>query len=220
MGQRILDAAKTRIIRFGFDKTTINDIAREAGIAKSTLYLRWKTRDAIFGALLWRETRLYVEDWLARMEADPQGGTFSAIYKHALLALWDNPFLVALFTSDQRVLGRYMQRPEMQGFVQQRFGLSRLILTRLQAVGAIRRDVNLEAAIFVINSLQYGLLKIGEVIPPEHSPTMLDSAEVMVEMIDGYLSPAEPGDSEAGKVVIREMVQHIRVMLDELDQQQ
>jgi len=37
--QRILDAASTLILRYGYHKTTIDDIAREAGVGKGTLYL-------------------------------------------------------------------------------------------------------------------------------------------------------------------------------------
>lgn len=52
---RILDAAAELILRWGYDKTTIDDIARQAGVAKGTIYLHWKTRDALFVALLRRE---------------------------------------------------------------------------------------------------------------------------------------------------------------------
>jgi len=43
--QRILDAAATLLLRWGFQKTTIDDIARLAGVAKGTIYLHWKTRE-------------------------------------------------------------------------------------------------------------------------------------------------------------------------------
>ena len=55
----MLDAAAALIAHYGYDKTTVDDIAREAGVAKSTLYSRWKTKDALFNALIWRETRRF-----------------------------------------------------------------------------------------------------------------------------------------------------------------
>ena len=36
--ERLLDAAADLIARFGYDKTTINDIAGQAGVAKGTVY--------------------------------------------------------------------------------------------------------------------------------------------------------------------------------------
>ncbi|MFL5625107.1 MAG: TetR/AcrR family transcriptional regulator, partial [Ktedonobacteraceae bacterium] len=49
--QRILDAAAALILRWGYHKTTLDDISRETGIAKGTIYLHWKTREELFGAL-------------------------------------------------------------------------------------------------------------------------------------------------------------------------
>ena len=43
--ERILDAAATLVERWGYHKTTIDDIAKQAGVAKGTIYLHWKTRD-------------------------------------------------------------------------------------------------------------------------------------------------------------------------------
>ena len=46
--ERILDAALELLQRWGYRKTTIEDIAKQAGVAKGTVYLHWKTRDALF----------------------------------------------------------------------------------------------------------------------------------------------------------------------------
>lgn len=215
--QRILEAAKHLFTRFGYDKTTINDIAQDAGVAKSTLYLRWKTKEELLGAVIWHETRRYLEVWLARLEADPQGGTLGGIYRNALLVAWENPFLVALFARDMRVLGSYLRKPEMDGLIQQRLALSWQIFTELQAVGVVRQDIDLEAVSYLVNSLQYGLLRIDEVIPLEQSPSILDATKVMVEMLDCYLSPPGGGDSAAGKLVMRQIAARMLALLDQVD---
>jgi AcrR family transcriptional regulator len=44
----ILDAAGTLLGRFGYHKTTMDDLAREAGVARRTLYLHFKSKDEIF----------------------------------------------------------------------------------------------------------------------------------------------------------------------------
>src|SRR5215469_10283501 len=43
-GDRILDALATLIARWGYGKTTVDDIAREAGVAKGTVYLHWPSK--------------------------------------------------------------------------------------------------------------------------------------------------------------------------------
>lgn len=44
----ILDAAGTLLGRFGYHKTTMDDLAREAGVARRTLYLHFRSKDEIF----------------------------------------------------------------------------------------------------------------------------------------------------------------------------
>jgi AcrR family transcriptional regulator len=44
----ILDAAGVLLGRFGYHKTTMDDLAREAGVARRTLYLHFRSKDEIF----------------------------------------------------------------------------------------------------------------------------------------------------------------------------
>ena len=44
---RILDAAERLVARFGYSKTTIVDIAREAGIGKGSVYLHFPSKEAV-----------------------------------------------------------------------------------------------------------------------------------------------------------------------------
>jgi len=63
--KRVLAAALTLFGRHGFQRTSMADIAREAGIARATLYLRFSEKGALFAAL----AALLVDEALARAEA-------------------------------------------------------------------------------------------------------------------------------------------------------
>jgi len=52
----VLDAAAACYLRFGVDKTTAVDIAKAAGISRATLYRRYGSHEAIFLAVLVRES--------------------------------------------------------------------------------------------------------------------------------------------------------------------
>src|SRR5436305_2585490 len=82
---RILDAAAELIERWGYNKTTIDDIARQAGVAKGTIYLHWKTRDDLFWALLTREDVRLAADIRQRIASDPAGMTLHSLIKHIIL---------------------------------------------------------------------------------------------------------------------------------------
>jgi len=48
---RILAAALTLFLRYGVKRTSVDDVARESGIAKGTVYLYFDSKDALFTAI-------------------------------------------------------------------------------------------------------------------------------------------------------------------------
>src|SRR5947209_15600406 len=104
--QRILDAAAALILRWGYSKTTLDDVARQAGVAKGTLYLHWNTREELFAALIQREKLALAEDFKQRIAADPEGATLHGLLKHSALALLERPLLKAVLLRDMDVLGK------------------------------------------------------------------------------------------------------------------
>src|SRR5215471_2532477 len=83
--ERILDAATTLLVRWGYRKTTVDDVAREAGVGKGTIYLHWKDKNALFRAAIWREQQRYSADLQRRIAADPQGGLLHRVATHGML---------------------------------------------------------------------------------------------------------------------------------------
>ncbi|GAB4348507.1 MAG: TetR/AcrR family transcriptional regulator [Oricola sp.] len=53
--QQILDGAKRVFLQVGFDAASMNDITREAGVSKGTIYVYFKNKEDLFGALIDRE---------------------------------------------------------------------------------------------------------------------------------------------------------------------
>jgi AcrR family transcriptional regulator len=49
--ERILDAAQRLFVRYGVKRTSIDDVAQEAGIAKGTVYLSFKSKAELFAAI-------------------------------------------------------------------------------------------------------------------------------------------------------------------------
>lgn len=67
MIQRVIDAAAICVERIGLDGATVDDIAREAGVSRATLYRRFGNRDEIFAELLRQQARPYVDKSVALM---------------------------------------------------------------------------------------------------------------------------------------------------------
>jgi len=67
---RILDAADRLLARYGYQKMTIDDLAREVGIGKGTVYLRFRSKEEIVLFRVDRVVRRLVEQLLAIAQSD------------------------------------------------------------------------------------------------------------------------------------------------------
>ncbi|HEY8482056.1 MAG TPA: helix-turn-helix domain-containing protein [Spirillospora sp.] len=62
---RILDAAYELFSRMGVQRTTMEDVARRAGVSRITVYRRFATKDALVEQVVRREFRRYFDRFLA-----------------------------------------------------------------------------------------------------------------------------------------------------------
>lgn len=82
----ILDAALTLFGEGGLASTTFDGVAKLAGVSRSTVYRRWRTRDdLLIAALQWVRARAEtgVEDWATRPHAEVMS-IFTALTVQAL----------------------------------------------------------------------------------------------------------------------------------------
>lgn len=56
----IVKAGSACFARFGFDKTTLDDIGRIAGLNKASLYYYFKNKEEIFNAVVLMETKAFI----------------------------------------------------------------------------------------------------------------------------------------------------------------
>lgn len=199
---RILDAAGELFIHYGYDKTTMNDIAKRANVSKSTIYTRWNKKEDLFDALFVREGRRYTFDWFDRVEADPKGGTYGSFMRHALLAFDNNPFFKALYGQDKRLLGSMLNRMGLDQLFARRMVFFKTFFKAMQDAGVVRQDIDGDVLTFVMNTWQYGFLQFPSLLPNELVPPTEQSMTVMVDMIERYVTPEGGGNAEAGKRVI------------------
>ncbi len=210
--QQILDAAAARIVRHGYDKTTMGDIADEAGVSRGTVYLYFKGKDELFEALIYREYLEYARTWLELVEADPRGGTVGGYYRATLSAVSRRPLIAALMRRDPRIVRRYLRRRDNLFAWVQTSPFVLETLRALQKAGTIRPDVDVGVAAHIIEMVAYGQLAIAEWKPADQLPPYDVVMETLADMMDRSLSPAGGGktkglaESQAGKAVIRRVV--------------
>jgi AcrR family transcriptional regulator len=66
----ILDAAIGLFSRYGFKRTSIDDVAREAGIAKGTVYLYFENKEVLFTEVCRHVARVFLDRTEAAFDSD------------------------------------------------------------------------------------------------------------------------------------------------------
>lgn len=210
---RILDAAAELFTHYGFDKSTVSEIARTAGVSKGAIYLHFESKDQLLEALIIREMKVYAEEWLARLAVDPEGGTIAGLYKNSLYALSSSRFMTAIFKQDGRILGSYLRKPD-NFFRSQPQNARYQFVQRMQEAGAVRQDIDASVIAHIMNMLAYGLVAMDEIMDREEMPPAEDVIEGIAAIMDRALAPAGGGDPEVGKAIVQEIADGVRTAFE------
>jgi AcrR family transcriptional regulator len=195
--ERILDAAAALLLRWGYHKMTLDDISREAGVAKATIYLHWKTREELFGALIKREKLEMAEEIRQRIIADAAGATLGGILKHSALALMKRPLMKAVLLRDMDVLGKLAQSPHSKAAYMERMEGFKIYLELLREHDLVRTDLSLRSQVYLFCAIFVGFFLVAPLMPAEFTLADEELAELMAEAAHCTLEPARAAPSEA-----------------------
>lgn len=105
----LLDAAVQRFVAVGITKTTMEDISREAGAGKATLYRHFPNKQAVVEALVERENRRFERTLRQAAEAaETPAAAVEAAFVAALGFLRAHPMLNKSLTEEPDVLLPYL----------------------------------------------------------------------------------------------------------------
>jgi len=144
---QIMDAAAELLLKWGYSRVTIDDVARQAGIGKGTIYLHWKNREELFYSVLMREQLSAVQEQVEAMHQDPREVLLHRLCGMKVRAAMKRPLLKAVLAADPEILGRLLR------------GLTATNLARL--VGSISTDY---FQLLVDHKLIRGDLPMGELL--------------------------------------------------------
>ena len=147
---QIIEAAVRVFSRNGYYNSRVSDIAKEAGVASGTIYLYFKTKDAIL-VTLFREK---MAAWVAHVRAEIAGEPDAVAKIRRLVALHfgvleNDPALAEVVQVELRQ-GHKFFRGASAHEVSAYFELIGSILEEGQVAGAIRRDLPLKIATKVL----------------------------------------------------------------------
>ncbi|HET8843783.1 MAG TPA: helix-turn-helix domain-containing protein [Ktedonobacteraceae bacterium] len=163
----MLDAAAELVQRWGYKKTTIEDIARQADVGKGTIYLHWKTREELFIALLLRERLRAINEAEEHLARDPEGASLHAAVKQSTLAMLTNPLLRAAIQQDTPLWSELMRTRFVLADTANRLAAGRLDLEHLRAQGQVRDDESLDDQVMMLGAISTGFMVLNSYLPEE-----------------------------------------------------
>lgn len=199
---RILDATRKLLIHYGYDKTTVSDIAKEAGISKGAVYLEFQSKDALVHALMTHDIYAYAEQVFDILQGlDTTEWTFSKIYQITIDLLVNSPMMMAIVRNDRRIFGQYMTGLG-QEWVQYKQQGRLPMLKMMQEAGAIRSDVDPATVDYILSLIVYGVA-LGDsstlAVEPINEQQFITT---LGDMLDRWLLPDDGGNREASQQII------------------
>jgi AcrR family transcriptional regulator len=152
--QRILDVAADLLLRWGYKRITMDDIAQQVGIGTGTVYLHWKTKEALFESVLLRELLAVWHTLIARMQADSSEILLHRFLRAQTLIIGSRPLARALFTKDAALLGKLTQ--SSVALQNQQVTTARELIALLRSQGLMRSDADLAVQAYAFSAMVTG----------------------------------------------------------------
>jgi AcrR family transcriptional regulator len=148
--ERILDVTAGLLLRHGYKRVTIDDVATGAGIGKGTIYLHWKTREALFWAVLQRDAARLLEQILDQLAEDPGLALPSRLMRAIFVEVARRPLVRVLLLSDAEATDTAVAA------AQRELGGNQNYLELLRQQHLLRPDLTVAAAGVILGGVMRG----------------------------------------------------------------
>lgn len=155
--QRLLQVAEDLFVRYGYRKTSVDDIVREASVAKGTFYLHFKSKEALLTELLLQCQREAGEAFLAKFSQATTPTEKLRMMMHFSIEIIDQKPILARLMLDEpeyKVFQEAIQHPDHQGQEAVMFELLQGVLREGIETGELRPDLDLQAVPGIIGSIK------------------------------------------------------------------
>ena len=158
---RILDVTAELLLLHGYRRVTVEDVAARAGIGKGTIYLHWKTREALCWAATQREAMRLLEQILGGLADDPGLALPGRLMRAIFLEVARRPLVRALLLSDAEVLGS-LAKDAAVAAAQRELAGNENYLELLAAQGILRPGLTPETGGYILGSIMRGFFTSGD----------------------------------------------------------
>jgi AcrR family transcriptional regulator len=186
-GEQILTAAGALLLRHGYQRITMEDVARQAGVGTGTLYLHWKTKEALFETVLLRELVAIWSQLAHYLAADPANALLHRFLGHLLRLVKQRPLAQALFTRDAALLGKLAQRSVVLQAQPLAGGVT--FIATLRDLGLMRSDNTPDVQAYSFSALWAGFSLIDPLLAGNDRVSLDTQVEALTHIIRRTFEP-------------------------------
>ncbi|TQM14964.1 TetR/AcrR family transcriptional regulator [Pseudonocardia kunmingensis] len=218
--ERMLDSAAELLVRWGYQRVTIDEVARHAGIGKGTVYLHFRSKDALFLTVLLREQRKIVQHLADRMDADPRtvlpGATMRLLYEQLVSV----PVARSVYLGDAEVLGRLAHEAggTLGELAAARADAVRQHIHLLGAAGCLRPGLPPDSALYAFAATASGFLLVDGFGYGDLVPDVEERSALLEQTIAAAVQAPDPPAAELARIA-PEIAQRYRSLLVHVDQE-
>lgn len=178
----LLDAAHDLFCRHGIQRTTMDDVARAAGLSRITVYRRLSSKEALVEQVVLREFRRYLDQFL--LDIAPARTAEERVvlgFVSSLRSIRTNPLIGGLMVAEPQTLVPMLERTGRTLETVSRFVAGQL--RREQAAGHVGPSVDVDMVAEVMVRLTTSFL-----LTPSHQIDLDDDTQVG-DVARRYLAP-------------------------------
>jgi AcrR family transcriptional regulator len=204
---QIMDAAAELLLKWGYGKVTMDDVARQALIGKGTVYLHWKTKEELFFSVIARESLTTVESLINLLRQDPREAALHRLVRWKFVYSITNPILRAVIVPDAMIMGRLLQSAGNLGFGKQAGLMASDYFTILARHGLLRKDLSVSDVAFGSTAAALGFYSNAPIAEAFAGATDLERrADLLESVIERTFGPENPPSEEALRAVVPDLL--------------
>jgi AcrR family transcriptional regulator len=207
--QRILDAAAQLLERWGYSRVNIEDIAKQAGVGKGTIYLHWPNREALFLAVIQRELIQFIDNLAPTLRDHPEELLLHRLVRHFWLAANRRPLIRAVFVQDFETLGRLTTAGDPT-FIAQQYEAFEAYVELLKQSHLLRADITGREVMFIYRATITGFFLAQNLVPADYQPDEERKADLLAATFQRTFEIPDRPPRAALKAIAPEIVKLIQ----------
>jgi len=216
--ERVLDTAADLLVRWGYQRVTIDEIARRAGIGKGTVYLHFRTKEELFLMVLLRTHHRVAAAMVDRMLADPAEVLPARMVRSLFLDIAADPVTRPLYLGDPEVLGRLAHEAAetLAGLGERRDAVLREHLGLLREAGLLHTDRTVDEQHYLLSAIGSGFYFVDGMGLPYAPADVHGRAALLEHALAAALHAPDPpaGPSAA---LARQVADRYRSLIGHID---